>query len=71
MTKAACFRNTEIVLHPTTLSFVYINKYIYIVCSVSFLINIVNSENIVYIYIYICGEQNMVLVLVPRVDSDK
>ena len=27
LTKAACFRNIEIVLHPTTLSYVYIDTY--------------------------------------------
>ena len=26
---------------------------------------------LIYIYIYIYGEENIVLVLVPRVDSDK
>ena len=26
---------------------------------------------VIYVYIYICGEQNIVLVLAPLVDSDK
>ena len=52
LTKAACCRNIEIVLHPTTLSYIctYVNIYIYV------------SFKTIYIYIYIYIYVNIYIV---------